>query len=382
MAGSVFAETPPRDAEIAVVGGGVAGMSTALFLARAGRDVVLVERGVPWGDASGANAGTLSLQVKRTEVLDLCRLSLDIWRRFGAEMGIDVGFGQPGGLRVATNDAEVAFLREYSAEQREGGGLAFEWLDGNALRAMAPWLSPRVRAATFCDQDAYSSPLLAGGSLPAAVAKAGGRIVGHAEVTALGHRNGGYEIETRKGTLRAKTLVITAGPWSGGIAHMLGVALPIYVDVNMLSVTEPAPFVLDRVVTHIGGILSLKQLANGTVLIGGGWQGRGRFAGMEKYADHVRLGQNLSVAVSVVPELARLRLVRTWAGYEAVAPDALPAFGRLPGMPGAYIAAAARGGYTFGPAQGLLISEMILGRPTSIPVERFDPARLLTGAHA
>jgi glycine/D-amino acid oxidase-like deaminating enzyme len=379
MAGSVFVETPPRDAEIAVVGGGVAGMSTALFLARAGRDVVVLERGVPWGDASGANAGTLSLQVKRTEVLDLCKLSLAVWKRFGAEMGIDVGFGQPGGLRVATTEAEVAHLREYSEEQR-AGGLEFEWLEGNQLRAMAPWLSTGVRAATFCPEDAYSSPLLSGGALPAAVGEAGGRIVGHAEVVDLARESAGYRIETKRGAMRVKTLVITAGPWSGQVARMLGVALPIYVDVNMLSVTEPAPRILDRVVTHIGGILSLKQLANGTILIGGGWQGRGRFAGMEKFADHVRLGQNLATAVSVVPELARLKLVRTWAGYEAVAPDALPAFGRLPGMKSAYIAAAARGGFTFGPAQGLLISEMILGQEPSTPIGRFDPARLLTGA--
>lgn len=375
MAPATFDGALPPSAEIAVVGAGIAGVTTALFLARGGREVVLLDRGPPWGDASGANAGTISYQVKRTEVLKLSKLSIDLWHGFGRDMDADTGFRQIGGYRVATTGAEMAHLRAYAAEQA-GNGLEYEWLEANELRVRAPWLGPGVQAATYCTIDSYSSPLMAGGALLDAARRAGVRVVAYAEARRLVRSDSGYGIETTKGTMSCRTLVIAAGPWSAGLAKMIGADFPFYVDVNMLSVTEPAPFVLDRIVTHIGGILSLKQMPNGTVLIGGGWQGRGQFGRLEKEVDYVRLGQNLRTACEVVPGLKALRLVRSWAGYEAVAPDALPVFGPLPALPGAYIVAGARGGYSMGPGQGYLVAQMILGQETAIDCSQYDPARL------
>ncbi len=86
-------------------------------------------------------------------------------------------------------------------------------------------------------------------------------------------------------------------------------------------------------------------------------------------------GHNLRFAAGVVPALAELRIVRSWAGFEGVAPDALPLLGRLPGHDKAYIVACARGGYSLGPAQALLLCELITTGRTSLPVERFDPGR-------
>ena len=71
--------TSPLGTEIAVIGGGIAGLSTALFLARDGAEVTVIERAEPWSEASGANAGTLSLQVKIIPVLALARYALDLW---------------------------------------------------------------------------------------------------------------------------------------------------------------------------------------------------------------------------------------------------------------------------------------------------------------
>ena len=364
----------PTDAEIVIIGGGVAGLCSGLYLAQAGYEVVVLERGEAWGDASGANAGTLSLQVKRPEVLDLMLKSIGLWEGFLGDLGLDLGYARPGGLRVATTGRECAMLSESVRLQRDRG-FEVELLEGNALRAAAPWLGPEVRAASHCPWDAFSSPLLVGPALVRATREAGVQLVEQAEVQGIDPAGNGFLVATALGAVHGGVLVIAAGAWSGEIAAMLGVRLPVMTDVNMLTITEPGPPLLDKVVTHIGGILSLKQYPNGTCMIGGGWQGRGGLESGEKALDYESLLHNLRFAARVVPALAELRIVRSWAGFEGVAPDALPLLGRLPGHDTAYIVACARGGYSMSPAQALLLSELIATGRTSLPVTGFNPGR-------
>ena len=149
----------------------------------------MVDRSDPWSDASGANAGTLSVQVKRPEVLHVTREAVRLWGSFRDEYGIDVGFVQPGGVRVATTPKEVEWLRKSVRVQRTLG-IEVEVLDDNELRVRFPWLgdgSGRHRAAVL---DAFSSPLLAGPALIRACRQAGVLVVGHAEVEAIEPQNG------------------------------------------------------------------------------------------------------------------------------------------------------------------------------------------------
>ena len=69
--------------------------------------------------------------------------------------------------------------------------------------------------------------------------------------------------------------MIAAGGWSKNIAAMMGVDLPIRARINTVSVTERAPRLMNSVIGHATGLLTMKQKDNGTVLIGGGWQGTG-----------------------------------------------------------------------------------------------------------
>ncbi|MHB1217088.1 MAG: NAD(P)/FAD-dependent oxidoreductase [Alphaproteobacteria bacterium] len=367
-------DAAPHEMDVAVIGGGVVGISTALFLARAGRSVAVFDRTEPWSDASGSNAGTLSIQAMRVEVLAMARLGIALWRRFQEEDGMDVGFARLGGFLVATDEAQIAYLRDYAAEQARSG-LELEWLEANRMRDRAPWLGHDVRAATFCEEDSHASPLLAGNAMIAAARRAGGRILSQTPIEAVTREGNGYAVKSAAGTLRCGAVVVTAGPWSGEVARMLGTALPLYVDTNMLTITEPGPKLFDRVVSHVAGILTLKQYENGTCMIGGGWQGRGVFATGQRKTDYGRLRQNWATAASVVPGLANLRAVRSWAGFQAVTPDALPVIGRLPGHDQAYIAAGARGGFHMGPAQGLALAEMIQGHAPPLDLARFDPGR-------
>jgi glycine/D-amino acid oxidase-like deaminating enzyme len=363
----------PHATEIAVIGGGIAGLSAALFLAREGAEVALIERAETWSEASGANAGTLSLQVKIVPVLALARYALELWSSLSG-LGIETGFARPGGLRVAMSEAEVDALRRYAQRQADAG-VATHWLEGSGLRSFSPWVGSAVRAASFSSEDGFASPLLTGPSLLEAVRRTGVQVLTNAPVSAISSEGNRYLLKLPPGVLRCRTLVIAAGPWTAELARMLGVSLPLYVDVNMLSVTEPAPLLLDRVVTHIGGVLSLKQHANGTILIGGGWQGRGGYSRPRKEIDHERLIQNLRRAVAVVPALALVRLVRTWAGFEAVTTDALPYLGRLPGHRNAFVSTGARGGFHLGLAQGRLLAQLIRTGKTDLPIGSFDPAR-------
>jgi sarcosine oxidase, subunit beta len=365
--------TLPHATEIAVVGAGIAGLSAGLFLARDGAEVTVVERAEAWGEASGANAGTLSLQVKILPVLALARYALDLWESLKS-MGIETGFARPGGIRVATSEAELDELRRY-VQRQASVGVTTDWLDRAELREFAPWLGSAVRAASFCNEDAFVSPLLTGPSLIDAARRAGAVILTSSPVRSIERQAEGYRLDLPAGELRCLKIVLAAGPWTAELGRMLGVQLPLYVDVNMLSVTEPAPPIIDRVITHIGGVLSLKQHGNGTILIGGGWQGRGSYCPPRKEIDHERLIQNLRQATAVVPELARLRLVRSWAGFEAVTADALPFLGRLPGHRHAFVSAGARGGFHLGLAQGRLLAQLVRGGSTDLAIEAFSPAR-------
>lgn len=368
----------PIKADIVIVGAGVSGLATALPLAKAGREVVVLDKGEPWSDASGANAGTLSVQVKRREVLQLTREAIGLWERMGEDYGIDAGFRRPGGIRVATADGQVQQLRDAVGEQ-QAEGLEAEFLQSAAMHAMAPWLGPGVKAASFCKWDAYSSPLIAGNAMISGARALGARIEGNTAVTEMHHEPGSargrYVIVTDKGAIHAKDVVVAGGAWAGKLAAMLDAGYPVEVDVNMLTVTEPAPLSIDRVVTHAAGILSIKQHPNGTCLIGGGWQGRGSAETGVKELDYERLVHNMRLAAAVVPSLADLRIVRSWAGYDAVAPDALPVLGRLAGHDNAWVVASARGGYGLAPALGAALAEMVLNGTEAREYESFSPRR-------
>jgi glycine/D-amino acid oxidase-like deaminating enzyme len=364
----------PGQAEVVIVGAGIMGLSTGIFLARAGKEVVVVERGEPWREASGVNAGSLAVQNKLVPLVPFTLESLKLWRSARELFGGDVGFVPSGGLRVATSPEDVDRLAASAAEQRAVGAAA-EWLEGPALAARAPWLGPSVLAATFSEEDGFGIPLTAGPVLIEAFRRAGGRLYGDAAVREVGAAAGGARLRTERGSMACQSLVIAAGAWSAELAGQLGVALPVGLDVNMLTITDAAAPLMAGIVTHVRGLLTLKQYPNGTCMIGGGWQGRGTLGDGRKELDHPALIQNLRVAAEIVPGLARLAVLRSWAGYEGATPDSLPLFGRLPGQDNVYITACCPGGWTQGLIFGRLMAELVARGETSLPVRSFDPGR-------
>ncbi|WP_339763801.1 FAD-dependent oxidoreductase [uncultured Sulfitobacter sp.] len=353
--------------DIAIIGGGIMGCATALRVAAGGMSVIVLDQGDLGQGASGVNAGTLSLQIKRVKLMPYALKGHHLW----AEMGDAVGFAKTGGYTLAFNAREAEMLHERQTLKAQAGA-PIEFVSNNRLRAAEPNLTHKVEAASFCPEDGYANAALTGQYYRGRLRDAGIQYRESCKVTAIDRTNG-FALTTPQGTIRAKRILLAAGAWLKPLAALLDVDLPVNARVNTVSVTERMPPLMSSVIGHATGLLTMKQKANGTVLIGGGWQGLGTPQDGRGTVNAQTVRPNLALAQYAVPALGTARVTRSWTGFEANVPDFYPLAGALPGVPDAFVLGCVRGGYTIGPYIGQLMGDAILGREPEMPL--FDPGR-------
>lgn len=361
-----------------VAGGGIMGCTVALHLAAAGQTVRVVERGGLCMQASGVNAGTLAIQIKRAALIPYAIKGWELWRDASSWLGVDAGFHQVGGVTVAFTEEEASMLTE-RMEARRNNGAPIEMIGPNRAHELEPGLSDKPVMASWCALDGYASSNELGDLFRAVLTHKGVEIEEFAEVVGLEHEAGGYTIRTASNAFSAKRVVLAGGMWLEGLLRRdFGIQIPLICRVNQVSVTERLPPIMRRVLGVATGLLTLKQSQNGTVIIGGGWQGKGdpERGGVEIIPENFT--GNLRLAAYAIPALRRARIVRTWLGIEGNSQDALPLVGELPGYPDAYVIGAVRGGFTIGPYMGKLLAQRILGQEPEMPI--FDPARAIVPA--
>ena len=358
--------------DLVVVGAGIMGATAALRAAKGGMRVIVVEQHAAGSGASGVNAGTLSLQIKRVALMPYALRGYEWWR----DAGEAVGFRCTGGYTLAFNAREQVLLEERMTLKREAGApIAF--VSPAEVRAREPALTDRIVAASFCALDGHADSTRTGTYLRGLMRNAGVELREQSTVQSIDAGDRGFSVVTPQGTFAGRRLLVASGAWSASVAAMVGVTLPITVRVNTVSVTEPGPRCLHAGIGHATGLLTLKQKASGSFLIGGGWQGRGSPSTGRGEVAGDTLVQNLQLARFAVPALAHTRLLRTWTGFEAHVPDYYPLAGALPGIANAFVLACVRGGYTIGPCIGPLVADRILGREPALPL--FDPSRVVAG---
>lgn len=353
--------------DIAIIGGGIMGCATALRVAAGGMSAIVLDQGDLGQGASGVNAGTLSLQIKRVKLMPYALKGHHLWEQMGAA----VGFAKTGGYTLAFNAREADMLHDRQTLKAEAGA-PIEFVSNNRLRAAEPQLTQNVHAASFCPEDGYANSSLTGQYYRGRLSDAGIPYRERCAVTAIG-RARGFTLHTPQGHIRATRILLAAGAWLKPLAALLDVDLPVNARVNTVSVTERMPALMHSVIGHATGLLTMKQKANGTVLIGGGWQGRGTPQDGRGTVDAHSVQPNLALAQYAVPALAQARVLRSWTGFEANVPDFYPLAGPLPGVPDAFVLGCVRGGYTIGPYIGQLMGDTILGQEPEMPL--FDPAR-------
>ncbi|HVT66802.1 MAG TPA: FAD-binding oxidoreductase, partial [Trebonia sp.] len=197
-------------------------------------------------------------------------------------------------------------------------------------------------------------------------------------VTGLRRRGTGWRARLAGSDLDTAAVVNVAGPWASQVAAMAGVALQLTPVAIQMHATVRAPALLPHLVQHIGEGLSVKQVAAGTVLIGGGWPAAPLNLDGRTQSSVASMAGNLAQAVRILPSLARLRLLRTWAGPLAATPDEMPVIGAVPGAPGMLIAAGTYA-FTFAPLWGESLAALVTGETPPVEISDLGPERLLKG---
>ena len=354
--------------DIAVIGGGIMGCATALRMAEGGMRATVLDKGDLGQGASGVNAGTLSLQIKRVKLMPYALKGHHEWKA----MGDAVGFRKTGGYTLAFTERESELLHERQTLKAEAGA-PIEFVSNNHIRNAEPNLTQKVISASYCPEDGYANSSLTGQYYRGRLRDQGIPYRERCPVTAIAQDGTGFALDTPQGEITASRILLATGAWLKPTAAMLDVDLPVNARINTVSVTERLKPLTSTVIGHATGLLTMKQKTNGTVLIGGGWQGRGTPQEGRGQVTAGSLQPNLALAQFALPALANARIMRSWTGFEANVPDFYPLAGALPGVEGAFVLGCVRGGYTIGPYISKLMGDFILDREPELPL--FDPGR-------
>jgi glycine/D-amino acid oxidase-like deaminating enzyme len=376
---------------VVVIGAGAIGAASALALAEAGAEVVVVDRVGVAGETSSRCEGNILVSDKGPGAeAELAIVANRAWRALAARLDADRAPGQPATEFEAKGGVVVAFaggaaaLDAFAASQR-GIGIRAEVLEADELRALEPHLSHEVARGIHYPDDAQVQPSLATQAMLARARRLGASLR-IAEVTGPvreGARIAG--VETSDGAVGADAVVNCAGPWAGEVAALLGARLDIRPRRGAILVTTPMPQrVFHKVydADYVGAVGSadaalqtstvVESTPAGTVLIGSsrervGFSDEGLLAPLAEIA---------AKATRLFPFLADTMLLRSYHGFRPYAPDHLPAIGADGEVAGLYHAAGHEGaGIGLAPTTGELVAHAVLGAPAPIDPTPFLPTR-------
>ena len=351
---------------VVVVGGGLIGLSAALHLRRAdpGVRVTVLESRRVGAAASGASAAGVRVMGRDPAERALALESLRRWPDLDRELEGETGYRRGGGLRVALDDAEWTEASRAVAEQR-ADGVPVELVDRAAALRLAPGLSADCRGGVHCPIDGQAEALATVRAFAAAARRLGARLEEGVAVRALVVENRRLVAIVRDDGRRepCDVAIVAAGAWSAPLLAKVGVELPLRSRPLQMLLTDPGPPALAPVVGCFGRRLSLKQLADGAYLIGGGWPARIVDEAENRWEvldDSVR--GSLDTARAVYLPLGARSLARSWAGIEAFTPDDLPVLGPVPAVDGLLVAAGFSGhGFALTPMVGDVLARLGLG---------------------
>ena len=366
---------PPASAEVAVIGGGIMGLSIAYNLAARGlTDVVVFERGYLAEGASGRNGGGVRQQWSTEINVRLMQESVALCRRFAHELGVNVWFRQGGYLFLARSARELARLERNIALQNRLG-LPTRMLTPAEANDVVPELDVTgVVGAAFNPSDGILFPWpFLWGYAQRAVAL-GVRVYTQTAVRGLEREaTGGWRVVTSRGAVRARRVVNAAGAWSPEVARMVGVEVPTYPVRHEICSSEPLKPFLGPMVSELASGLYFSQSMRGEIVGGCSLPPRITYSTGSTLRFLTTYARRL---VALVPVMKGVKVLRQWAGAYDQSPDGNPIVGAVDEAPDFYLACGFVGhGFMMAPMVGALYAEWLTGGARHELFDRFRLAR-------
>lgn len=412
----------PNHTQVAIIGAGIVGCSTAYYLAKRGIAVALFEKGRVAGEQSSRNWGFVRQQGRDPAEIPLMMQSNALWRSLEEELQADLHWRQGGNLRVITEESQVGSYRAWLQTARDQG-LDSQLIDEQQTKNLLPGLATPVLGALYTESDGQANPALVAPAYAHAAGKLGAHVVSNCAVTGIETIAGKVSaVVTEYGVTRCSTVVCAAGAWSSRVTRALGLRIPqlwLRASVGYTSrgknLTGCGVWMPDVAFRQgrDGGFniayggrfkhdLTLDSLrfssdfrrcykrykkAIGVTL--GHHFFRDLCGELNTFPRHRTLdpppGQNvLSAALTnfktSFPQQSEIRFERTWAGYIDATPDMLPVIDRVDQPEGLVLVTGFSGhGFGLGPVAGLVASQLALNETPTHDLHAFRYSRFYEG---
>ncbi|MEN3008276.1 FAD-binding oxidoreductase [Pseudothermotoga sp.] len=364
--------------KVAIVGAGIVGSSIAYHLAKFGEsDVVVFEKGYISSGSTGRCAGGIRQQWSSPNNVLLAMRSVKLFEKMSEETGVDIEYKQ-GGYLVLSYDESEAKQFEENVKMQRALGLNVELLSPQQVKRRFEYVNVNgVLLATFCQTDGHANPHLANFAYARSARKLGVTILTHTTVLSIEVETSWFILHTDRGKFKAKIVVNAAGDYSGQVAAMVGLNLPVESYRHQILVTEPVKNFVDPMLISFSGNFYVRQTKHGQFIMGQG--DKDERAGLN-YNVTFKFEKDLALKMCrLLPFMRKLRIVRHWSGHYNMSPDAQPILGESLQLANFYYAVGFSGhGFMLAPAVGEALAEKILfGRTkhvdiSSLNVDRFE----------
>lgn len=411
----------PARADVVIIGGGIIGITAALFLAQRGISVAVCEKGEVGHEQSGRNWGWVRVMGRDPGEIPMALEAQRLWEGMAEIVGADVGFSRAGIVYVADTKAQLAEQEEW-AELARPYQLGTRVLTNSEIADVLPGVRRRFAGAMVTPQDARAEPWKAVPAIARKVRALGGHILTQCAVRGLETTAGRVSgVITEHGTIACTTAVLAGGAWTRLFLGNMGIDFPQLRILGSVMATEP----LEGPPIHAVGAsnFAFRKRADGGYTIARRGASEAhivpdsfrlffdflpalykqrheiRLALGDRFVEEAKtprrwtmdektpfeetrifdpkpsqklLDEAKRAVIDAFPAFAGMKVANAWGGVIDATPDAVPVIGEVPRLPGFFIASGFSGhGFGIGPGAGRLVADLVSGRTPSLDPRTF-----------